>query len=345
MKDDAVMSFTYPGEWSVRDVELLAAEPSIDEVQFDSAVSTEVLQALETLILVVRPEFKVRFYGFYREECDLSFLRNIPSVRNLVVNCLQDAVNVDTIGELPNLETLGVGIYNLTSAKFLETVPATLKSLILEEATSPKLNLNCIGRFKELERLYVERLRKGIENISALPKLKHLTLRSLTLDSLSMLIPLTSLEILELKLGGTTNLTDLGKLKSLKALEIWQVRGLSDLGELSNCNEIQFLYLQNLSRVERLPSFRNLKNLRRVFIDGLKGLKSLAPLTDAPAIKELLVLNGNNFQPSDFGCFLNSPSIKVIVAKLGSLKKNAAVQSMLESAGIHDGPIGPFEFV
>jgi hypothetical protein len=338
------MSFVYPEVWTVNDVEILSKDKDFEDVQFFEPVSEDVLQALERIILSKNPDYSVRFYGFYRDECDLSLLKNIPSVRNLCINCMEEATNIDAIGELKHLVNLNIGVLNLKSLSFLESMPATLTSLSVEQSKTKKVDLSVLTKFKDLKELYLEGHSVNIENIVELSKLEKLTLRSVTLDSLQFLTQLKNLWAFDLKLGGTKDLSAIKDFACLKYLEIWQVRGLADLGFLSECVELQYLFLQSLKRVEALPTLKSLKKLRRVYLENMKGLADVAPIVMAPALEDFYFAAANNFQPEDFDCFKESRSLKKICVGFGSDKRNNALRDNFANTGIEVGPLGAFEF-
>ena len=60
-------------------------------------------------------------------------LRHIPSVTNLVVNCLQGEVEgIEQIGQLKHIVSLKIGVESLQSLAFLEQLPPNLEVLYLE---------------------------------------------------------------------------------------------------------------------------------------------------------------------------------------------------------------------
>ncbi len=338
------MNFIYPAKWTVNDVELLAADSQLNEVQFFDKVPKTVLEAVEKTILTHRPEFSVRFYGFYGESFDARCLRLIPSVTNLTVNCIDKADHAEVLGELAHLKQLCVGIYNLTELSFLDALPPTLEQLSLEGAKAKNLSLRALPRFRGLKTLYLEGHTKEIESIAALKDLENLTLRSVTLPSLEFLAGLSALGSFALKLGGTRNLDALPRLANLKYLEIWQVQKLADLSVLADVVSLQFLFLQSLPNVKRLPSLAKLKNLRRVYLETMKGLKDLAQIAEAPALAELLYVAANQLQPQDFECFLRHPTLKKAAVGFGSVKRNDELATMFQRAGIADFSPTAFEY-
>ena len=92
-----------------------------------------------------------------------------------------------------------------------------------------------------------------------------------------MLLPLENLLSLDLKLGGTRDLSLLPRIGRLRYLELWQIRGLDNLGPVGEVVTLQHLFLQSLPRVGLLPDFSRLTRLRRVVLDNMKGVADLAP--------------------------------------------------------------------
>ena len=96
---------------NAEEIEALASREELKEIQFSESPDRTALETLERRILRHRPDYEVRFYGFYREKCDLRMLRHIPSVTNLVVNCLQGEVEgIEQIGQLKHLVSLKIGV-------------------------------------------------------------------------------------------------------------------------------------------------------------------------------------------------------------------------------------------
>ena len=68
---------------NAEEIEALALREEPKEIQFSESPDRTALETLELRILRHRPDYEVRFYGFYREKCDLRMLRHIPSGRQL----------------------------------------------------------------------------------------------------------------------------------------------------------------------------------------------------------------------------------------------------------------------
>jgi len=321
------------------EITALASETHLNEIQFAEPPSRDALETLEREILRKRQDFEVRFYGFYGSECDLGFLQFIPSVSKLVVNCLKGPIeNVERIGDLQRLTSLKVGITQLRDFCFLERLSPLLETLYLEEAQSKKLSLKAIVRFPRLRRLYIERHHKDLELIGTLPNLQSLVLRSITVPSLSFLTSLSSLRVLNLKLGGTTKLDELSELLNLRDLEIWQVRKLEDIRVVARIPKLETLMLQDLPNVTEVPSLASCSSLKTLFIKHLKSLEDLSSIAEAPNLEHFALTGPSKCLPEVFRPFINHKTLKDIWVGLGSFKRNRAVHQMFAGSRIELKP-------
>jgi hypothetical protein len=317
------------------EIAALASEPHLNEIQFAGPPSRDALETLEKDILSKRQDFEVRFYGFYRSECDLGFLQFIPSVSKLVVNCLSGPIaNVERIGDLQHLTSLKVGITQLRDFSFLERLPPLLDTLYLEEAQSKTLSLKAIARFPRLRRLYIERHHKDLESIGTLPNLQSVVLRSITVPSLSFLTSLPRLRVLNLKLGGTTNLDALPQLLNLRELEIWQVRKLADIRVVARIPNLETLMLQDLPNVTAVPSLASCTRLKTVAITHLKNLDDLSAIAAAPNLEHFALTGPTKCLPEAFRLFVNHETLKEIWVGLGSFRRNRTVRDMFAGSRI-----------
>jgi hypothetical protein len=321
------------------EITALAAETNLNEIQFAEPPSRDALETLEKEILKKRQDFEVRFYGFYRSECDLGFLQFIPSVSKLVVNCLRGPIeNVERIGDLQRLTSLKVGITQLRDFSFLERLPPLLDTLYLEEAQSKNLSLKAIVRFPRLRRLYIERHHKDLESIGTLTNLESLVLRSITVPSLSFLTSLSSLRVLNLKLGGTIKLDALSELLNLRELEMWQVRKLEDIRVVARIPKLETLMLQDLPNVTEAPSLASCSSLKTIVIRHLKSLEDLSSIAEAPNLEHFALTGPSKCLPEAFRPFLNHQTLKDIWVGLGSVKRNRAVHEMFAGSRIELKP-------
>src|ERR1700722_3651571 len=188
------------------EIKSLVDNPDLTVLQTCDAVELATWEMLNDLLFVTRPDVKVRVYGFYSSECDLSFLRRLTNVRHFAADSLMRAKGVEFTAELRELQSLSIGIHSLENFDFLAGLPhSKLRKLSLGATRSKKPNLRQLGRFGELRKRYLEGQEKDIEVISRLPCLEDLTLRSITVNDLGFLHNLSHLWSLDIKLGGPNN--------------------------------------------------------------------------------------------------------------------------------------------
>jgi len=255
------------------------------------------------------------------------------------VNCLSGPIeNVERIGDLQCLTSLKVGITQLRDFSFLERLPPLLDTLHLEAAQSTNLSLKALVRFSRLRRLYIERHHKDLELVGTLPSLHSLVLRSITVPTLSFLTSLSSLRVLNLKLGGTTHLDALSELSNLRELELWQVRKLEDIRVVARIPRLETLLLQDLPHVTEVPSLASCSSLTTVFIRHLASLADLSSIADAPNLEHFALTGPSKCLTEVFKPFINHKSLKDIWVGLGSRKRNRAVHQMFAGSRIELKP-------
>lgn len=296
----------------VTPAQLRPLDPRCRVVQFDRPLSDDDFQRVAHFLRTY-PDVALRIYGHDNCPCDLEFLRYFPFLRRLDVD-VYDVQRIDGLAYLSaDLCHFGFG------------------------QTRKTFSLDMLERFPALHSLYLDGHTKHIEIIGQLTALADLTLRSITLPNLAILLPLQQLASLDLKLGGTRDLTLLPNIGQLRYLELWMIRGLADLQAIAEMTHLQYLFLQALKPVTHLPSLAALHQLRRVHLETMKGLLDLTPVADAPALEELLVLDLPQLQPDAFRPFIGHPRLKHVTAGLGSMRKNARVAQLLGLPPVEGG--------
>ena len=322
----------------------LVENKKLKYLQFSEKLNEQEINQLEEFVFSKNSEISLRIYGFYSQECDLSFLVKIPSLKKLSVDCLMKAENAEVITKLKNIESLGIGIYNLESFEFLKDINTNLKELFLHQTKSKKLNLNLIDRFVNLEVLYIDGQSNGIEKINSLKNLKEITLRSISTGNLDYLKDLKYLWSVDIKLGGIKNFEALQTLPNLKYLELWQIRDLSDLSFISNLLNLQYLDIQSLKNVTNFPDLHKLLHLRRIYLENLKGLKEIDNIKDIPFLEEFIFVSAENMTPNNILPILKNKSIKSILCGFGSTKKNQILEKLIEEHNKKRYEFSEFEF-
>jgi len=277
---------------------------------------------LNDVVFAGRPDVQLRVYGHYGVECELAFLRVMSNVRNFAADSLMRATHVEAIAELRLLDSLKVGIYELESFEFLHDVDPALISLFLGRTRSAKPGLEPLERFRSLKTVYIEGHSRGLAVLSTLKGLEDVTLRSVTTQDLSYLIPLTNMWSLDLKLGGIKSIDAISGMDGIKYLELWRIRGLSDITVISDLPGLQFLFLQSLAHVIALPDLQLLRRLRRVVLETMKGIRDLRALESSPSLEEFAYFDARGKEPTLLLPALRNPAVRRVTAGFGSKKKN-----------------------
>lgn len=327
------------------DLQHLSDLPKVRTLQCSGPVNASTWSLLDEFFFSRRPDVELRVYGHYCVECDLAFARQMVNVRRFAADCLMRAKNVGAIAEIPELESLSLGIFELQDFAVLETVPTTLTTLSLGATRSKKPHLEALGRFTSLRTLFIEGQSNGIEAIGQLRALEEVTLRSITTSDLRYLSPLERLWSLDIKLGGIRSFDGIEGKETIKYLELWQIRELESANVVATLPGLQNVFLQSLPRVTQLPGLEGSRALRRAVFQNMKGFADFAALEAAPALEEFALVQGNRQQPEQLVPVLRNPVLRGCKALFGSDRKNQAFTRLREAHRKADwDPWTPFEY-
>jgi hypothetical protein len=327
------------------EVDSLVTDPQLNVLQTSSPVEPETWDLLNDRLFSVRHDVCLRAYGFYSSDCDLSFLSRLRNLRRFSADCLMRARGVDHIAALENLKSLSVGINSLETFDFLGGLTDTgLQELFLGATKSKKPSLRPLGRFRQLRRLQIEGQQKDIEVISTLCLIEDLTLRSVGVDNLGFLNGLGHLWSLDMKLGGTSDLSALAGMDRIKYLALWQVRGLQDISVVSTMHGLQYLFLQSLPHIQSIPDLSKLISLRRVHLESMHGLCDISALSKAPALAEFVHVSARGMEPTQYADLLTSKKLRRIFVGFGIERKNKILRDSAIKAGVEQYERTQFSF-
>ena len=307
---------------SAKEARNLASDRRIEVLQTARPLKPQAWDALNDEFFSRRPDVKCRVFAYYGDVCDLGFAARMSNVRRFSADCLMEASSISSITKIPNLETLGIGIFELRDLSFLEEVNPTLARLTLGATRSKKPDLTVLNRFRGLKELYLEGIQKNIEVIGGLTELEDVTLRSISTPEVDFLAPLGKMWSLDVKLGGIKSFAGIEGMSGIKYLELWQVMGLAELTFVSTLTGLQYLFLQSLTRVNRLPALDKLPALRRVHLEDMKGLSDMSSLEFAPALEELAFVGAKPPQLDIVTPALRNRCLKSMRAGFGSDLRN-----------------------
>lgn len=206
------------------------------------------------------------------DQQDLSFYKKIPNIRNFTIA----SFNTKDYSQL------------LSNTK--------LKHFGIEETKSSAIDLSFIREFSDLESLYVDGMKKGLENIKYLQKLNKLTFRGVKLDNLDFLSDLENLEELSLLFGSYKNLDSLSNLKKLKSIELSRVRQIPNFDFLNSLECLEKIEFEGMSKMKKLPDLSGLTNLKRIQIDNNSRLIDITNLNQLQSLETFLLFFPENFK-------------------------------------------------
>lgn len=324
-------------DWTEADVEALAAEPSLEVLQYSeyNVPSRELLKLLNDRVFALRPDVLFRIYGFHLKEADLSALTFMTDVERLAVDCCSRVSGLSPLGGLSKLRELELDVFELDSFEALHEVRSDLVLLRLGKTRSKKPDLSVLKWFAALERLALNGQKKNIEVVQELQRLRTVYIQGIPLGDLGFLASLPRLEKLDLGFGGAENLEWLAGLGALKELKLLRIKGLNDLSVLSELKELRLLKIIDQPLIGTLPSLDNLLVLKRVVCDNV-GLKKWDWVLTAPALDELVFLEMQTLTPEDFREMVGRRRPNRLTVSMKKASANKEIQAILEQEGLND---------
>ena len=242
-------------------------------IQISECLPDEAYQKIDQ-ILLVRPDITFRLFHFLNcQEIDVSFLKNMPHMKRLRIDCIDfksntNRINLSVLAEL-SLKSLRMECFDLIDYEFIQNLSDELEELlIMADTMGAGIRFDCtwLLKYKNLHTLWLgKKDKKNLEKINQLPKLKSLSLRGIKLTDFSFLWKM-NLEKLALLWNSNSNLNELANLKSLKEIELWRINKLSDISFISELTNLEIIKLQDLKHVTSLPDLSRHPNLQRVFL-------------------------------------------------------------------------------
>jgi hypothetical protein len=246
--------------------------------------------------------------GGYRETIDAAGLRHLPdTLRSLEIDVQLSDDDLEILARFRALRTLRLG--------GIRRLPDALAGL-------PVTDLHLAGV-------------KTLDGIAALRDVATLRLNGVSAD-LTPLVTLGQLTDLTLALGGCKDLTPLVRLPRLRRVAAWRVRGLVDLGPVVK-EQLEELHVAQLRHVTALPPLTRARALRRVTLEHMRGLTDLTPLREAPALRELALVEMEHLDPGDLGALAGHPTLATVNVGLGSNRKNLAARDLIRIPGNYGG--------
>mgnify|MGYP001012898408 CR=1 FL=1 len=186
--------------------------------------------------------------------------------------------------EIPNIRNFTISSYNTKDYSMLLS-NTELKHLSIGETKSTAVDLSFIKELKRLESLYVDGMKKGLNNVKHLNKLNSLTFRGVKLDNLDFLSDMNNLQELHILYGSYKNLDSVSRLKRLKSIEFSRVRQIPNFDFLNSLENLEKIEFEGMSRMDEIPNLFNLRKLKSIHISNNLRLKNIKSVGQIPNLK------------------------------------------------------------
>ena len=188
--------------------------------------------------------------------------------------------------EIPNIRKFTIASYNTKDYSTLVS-NTKLKHFGIEETKSTAVDISFIKVFEDLESLYVDGMKQGLENVKHLKKLNTLIFRGIKLENLNFLNELGNLNELHLLFGSYKNLESLSNLKQLKSIVFSRVRQIPNFNFLNSMESLEKIEFEGMSKMEGIPDLSNLKLLKKIQIHNNLRLQNIKSVGKIPNLKLL----------------------------------------------------------
>lgn len=274
-------------------------------IQFvDTTYTDKILADINQLCLNSNENLCIRFYGHYSKSFDCNVLQKIPNVKNVSVDCLQAADNIQALTKLSNLKSLGLGIFELQDTEILISENfKDLTELVIGDTKTKSFNLDYVRHFKKLKTLRVAGHTKNIDAIGELAELEHLSLNSVKKVPLNFINKLKKLKTLDFLLGSRDNLNEI-EANEIENLDITWVRGFNDLSCISKFPKLKTLKIEDEIKLQDVHFTNLFPDLTDLKILNCKTLETITGLKNLPKLNSLVIHQTNvdfdNFMQQEF---------------------------------------------
>jgi protein phosphatase 1 regulatory subunit 7 len=254
----------------------------------DSDYEPHLLEEVNNACKLFGTKLRVRFYGHISNEFDCGWLRYLPDVRSLNLDCLTSVRNSPEIDRLENLEEFTFGVFESDLPDLLRFSSLRgLSRLVLAESRRNNIDLAHLAQYERLQVLFVNSHTRNIEALARLNGIKKLLLGSMPKrQQLGFVGAMSGLLSLTLILGGRESLHDLAHPR-IQHLELLRVRGITNI-DLSLFPRLEKLSIEDQLHLHCLE-LESANLMRWVSIWNCKNLRELSGLSGARQLEYLFV--------------------------------------------------------
>jgi protein phosphatase 1 regulatory subunit 7 len=254
----------------------------------DSDYEPRLLEEVNSACKLFGAKLNVRFYGHHSSKFDCGWLRYLPDVRSLNLDCLTSVSNAHEIERLEHLEEFAFGVFESDLPDLLRFSSLLgIRRLILAESRKNNIDLAPLAQYERLQVLFLNSHTRNIDALGRLNGIKKLLLGSMPKKQpLNFVGAMSGLLSLTLILGGRESLHTLAH-PGVRHLEILRVRGVTEF-DLSLFPQLEKLYVEDQLHFKRLE-LEPATLLRRLSIWNCKNFRELGGLSCASHLEYLFV--------------------------------------------------------
>lgn len=254
----------------------------------DSDYEARLLEEVNSACKLFGSKLNVRFYGHHSSKFDCGWLRYLPDVRSLNLDCLTSVSNAPEIDRLQNLEEFTFGVFETDLPDLLRFSSLRgVRRLILAESRKNNIDLAPLAQYERLQVLFLNSQTRNIEALGRLNGIKKLLLGSMPKkQQLKFVGAMSGLLSLTLILGGRESLHALAH-PGIRHLEVLRVRGVTDI-DLSLFPQLEKLSIEDQLHLKYL-GLESATLMRWLSIWNCKSFRELRGLSGARHLEYLFV--------------------------------------------------------
>ncbi len=256
--------FTFCKKSKNREIIDTIINSNISRIQTEYEPSKEEVDILNEIFKNKQDIIFRHFGGWGDSVIDVSYLTKLSHMKNLWLDIYSKISNIEILQEL-NLESLGINCFNVKNYSFLRNLSPSISGLtLLFEDKSYKIDINDIVHLKDLKKLGIRNVKKGLDKLVEFKNLKELSLRSISINDYSFL---REMNVNKIYLGFQKSeyFNTFGLNEKIEEVSLWRNTNLTDLSFLLQFPNLKKIIISSQSKVENIPNLSNLKKLEEIY--------------------------------------------------------------------------------
>ena len=256
--------FTFCKKSKNREIIDTIINSNISHIQTEYEPSKEEVDILNE-IFKNKQDIIFRHYGGWgNDSVDILYLSKLSNLRHLYLDLYPQITNIDILQKL-ELYSLRINCFNVKDYGFLKGVSSSIKDLTIDlEDKTYKMDINDIVHMKDLEKLEIRNVKKGLDKLAEFNNLKELYLRSINIKDYRFLKQ-TNVKKIYLSFQKPEYFNTFEENKKIEEVSLWMNKNLTDLSFLLQFPNLKKIIISSQKKVEIIPDLSNLKKLEEIY--------------------------------------------------------------------------------